>query len=147
MHKDIESLINTLPIKRQAVMKELRQVIVSHLPEGFEEIIDGDMISYVVPHSKYPLGYHCDRKKPLPFISIASQKNYIALYHMGLYANKKLLEWFTLAYSEHCSYKLNMGKSCVRFKYMNDIPYSLIAELSTQLTTEDWITMYEAQFK
>ena len=102
------------------------------------------MIGYVVPHSKYPNGYHCDPKLPLPFINIASQKNFVALYHSGVYAKKELFDWFVTEYPKHAKYKLDMGKSCVRFKKMNDIPYDLIAELATKFTVEEWISTYES---
>lgn len=101
------------------------------------------MIGYVVPHSLYPPGYHVNPTLPLPFINIASQKNYIAMYHMGLYANKQLLDWFVAEYPKHSPRKLDMGKSCIRFKNMETIPYDLIGELCTKMTIENWITMHE----
>ena len=105
------------------------------------------MIAYVVPHSMYPDGYHCDPKLPLPFMNLASQKNFIALYHMGIYAKNDLLSWFTEEYNKKCNYKLDMGKSCVRFKKMDDIPYDLIAELVQKMSTKEWISIYENQIK
>lgn len=105
------------------------------------------MLGYVVPHSKYPDGYHCDPKLPLPFINLASQKNFVALYHSGMYANPKLYDWFVTEYPKHCKHKLDMGKSCIRFKSMNDIPYTLIGELSTKMTVDDWVTLYENNVK
>jgi hypothetical protein len=105
------------------------------------------MLGYVVPHSIYPSGYHCDPKQPLPFMGMASQKNFVAFYHMGIYADEKLLNWFTAEYPKHCKSKLDMGKSCIRFKKMNDIPYELIAELAGKMTTKDWINLYESKLK
>jgi hypothetical protein len=105
------------------------------------------MLCYVVPFSLYPSGYHCDPKLPLPFFSLASQKNFIALYHMGIYANPELLEWFVSEYPKHSKQKLDMGKSCIRFKKMDQIPYDLIAELLTKISPEEWIEIYEKAFK
>lgn len=139
----IEEYLEDLPEDRRAVIEKLRVIIKNNIPEGFEEMINYDMIGYVVPHKIYPAGYHCDPKLPLPFINIASQKNYIALYHMGIYADKPLLDWFVDAYQKVCKYKLDMGKSCIRFKKLNDIPYELIGELVSKVTVNDWINKYE----
>ncbi len=105
------------------------------------------MIGYVVPHKTYPEGNHCNPKLPLPFINIASQKNFIALYHMGMYADKALLDWFVAEYPKHCKTKLDMGKSCVRFKKPENIPFDLIAELVKKMTVKDWISLYETSFR
>jgi len=142
-----EDYINQIPEERKEVMKKLRNVIQNNLPKGFEEGMNYNMIGYYVPHSIYPDGYHCDTKLPLPFMNIASQKNFIAVYHMGMYAKKELLDWFTTQYPKHCKYKLDMGKSCVRFKKIEDIPYELIGQLTTKMTTEEWIQVYESAFK
>ena len=114
---------------------------------GFSEEINYGMIGWVVPHSLYPEGYHCDPKLPLPFMSIASQKHFIAVYHIGVYANPKLLEWFISEYPKHCSTKLDMGKSCIRFKKIGNIPYNLIGELVTKMSANDWIMLYESNMK
>lgn len=143
----VEDYINQLPEDRQIAIKKLRQIILDNLPKGFEEGITYKMIGYYVPHSIYPNGYHCDPKLPLPFINVASQKNFIALYHMGIYAKQELLNWFIAEYPKHCKYKLDMGKSCIRFKKLNAIPYDLIAELVQKMTTEEWITTYEKTTK
>jgi hypothetical protein len=136
-----------LPDDRKEVMTKLRKVVNSNLPKGFEEEMQYGMISYVVPHSVYPSGYHCDPKIPLPFMSIASQKNFVALYHMGIYSDPNLLDWFVNEYPKHCKTKLDMGKSCIRFKKMNDIPFNLIAELTKKITVQDWISTYESVIK
>jgi hypothetical protein len=99
------------------------------------------MIGYVVPHSIYPARYHCNPSLPLPFMNIASQKNFIAFYHMGIYANKALYDWFVGEYPEHCSRKLDMGKSCIRFKIMEDIPYELLGELVRKMTVLEWVNL------
>lgn len=138
-----DEYIAQLPEERQAALSQLREVIKQNLPEGFEETINYGMIGYVVPHSIYPDGYHCDPKLPLPFINIASQKNFIALYHMGIYANPKLMDWFVTEYPKHVKTKIDMGKSCIRFKKIDQIPYELIGELCTKMTVEDWISLYE----
>ena len=104
------------------------------------------MIGYIVPHSTYPNGYHCNPKLPLPFINLASQKNFIALYHMGIYANPQLLDWFVAEYPKHSTQKLDMGKSCIRFKKMDQIPFDLIAELMQKITVNEWIKCYESNF-
>jgi hypothetical protein len=143
----IESLLETMPTDRQQAMKALRTCIKKKLPNGFEEGIQYGMISYYVPHSLYPKGYHCDPKQPLPFLSIASQKNFIAVYHMGLYADPTLLEWFTKAYAQANVGKLDMGKSCIRFKKPDQMPLALLGELFSKMSPKQWIARYESAFK
>lgn len=142
-----EDYISQIPKERQDAMKKLRKVIKDNLPKGFEEGMNYNMIGYYVPHSIYPNGYHCDTKLPLPFMNIASQKNFMALYHMGMYAKKEILDWFISEYSKHCKYKLDMGKSCVRFKKIEDIPYDLIGQLTAKMSVDEWIQVYENAFK
>lgn len=142
-----DQYIEQLPEERKEVFSRLRQLLKEKLPKGFEETISYGMIGFVVPHSIFPSGYHCDPKLPLPFISIASQKNAISLYHSGIYADQDLLDWFVQEYPKHCKTKLDMGKSCIRFKKMNDIPFDLIAELAQKLTPEEWIARYQAALK
>ena len=136
-----------IPEERQVYFNKLRETILANIPEGFEEQMIYGMIGYVVPHSTYPDGYHCKPELPLPFVNVASQKNFIALYHMGIYANPELLDWFVAEYPKHCKRKLDMGKSCIRFKKMEDIPYDLIAELMQKMTVKDWIKLYEGALK
>lgn len=140
-----DEYILNVPEERREVFKKLRQTIISNLPKGFNEEMNYNMIGYVVPKSTYPKGYHCNTNLPLPFINIANQKNYIALYHMGMYAKPELIQWFQDEYSKQAKYKLDMGKSCVRFKRIDDIPFDLIAELMTKMTVDDWIELYEKQ--
>lgn len=142
-----EDYINQLPDDRKAPMAKLRKTILENLPKGFEETISYGMIGYVVPFSIYPDGYHCDPKLPLPFMNIASQKNFIALYNMGIYAKKEIYDWFVTEYPKHCKRKLDMGKSCIRFKYIDDIPYELIGELTSKITVDQWISNYESVIK
>lgn len=139
-----EEYIAQLPEERKEVIEKLRTIIFQNLPKGFEEGMSYNMIGYYVPHSTYPNGYHCDPKLPLPFINLASQKNFIALYHMGIYAKPALLDWFVYEYPKHAKYKLDMGKSCIRFKKLTDIPYDLVAELCKKLTVDEWVQIYES---
>lgn len=145
--KTVDEYISKLPDDRKEAVSKLRKTVKENLPEGFEECISYKMIGYVVPHSIYPPGYHCDPKLPLPFLNIASQKNFVALYHSGIYADKKLHDWFVTEYPEHAKTKLDMGKSCVRFKKMDDIPYGLIAQLCQKITVKDWVALYEKNVK
>lgn len=142
-----EEYLSELPEERQTVISKIRERIRKNLPEGFEETMNYGMIGYVVPHSIYPDGYHCTPELPLPFFSLASQKNYVALYHAGIYADPGLLKWFKEEFPKHCKRKLDMGKSCIRFKYMDDVPYDLIEDLASKLTVQDWITIYERNIK
>ncbi len=139
--------IAQLPEDRQIAIKELRKTIKKNLPEGFKEEMSYGMIGYVVPHSIYPKGYHVDPKLPLPFIYIASQKNFIAVYHSGMYADKKILDWFVKEFPKHSKLKPDMGKSCIRFKKPDQIPFKLIGELSSKMKVEDWIKVYEKNVK
>ncbi len=144
---NIQDYLEQIQPERKASFTQLRNVILENLPKGFQEEMSYGMIGYVVPHSVYPSGYHCDPKLPLPFVSIANQKNFIAFYHMRLYAQKDLYDWFVTSYTEKCNYKLDMGKSCVRFKKMEDIPFDLIGELMQKMTSEEWISIYENNIK
>jgi len=142
-----EQYLSELPEDRKEAMLKLRNAIKENLPQGFEEVISYGMLGYVVPHSIYLSGYHCDPKLPLPFINLASQKNFIALYHMGIYADKNLESWFVSEYPKHVKSKLDMGKSCIRFKKMDDIPFDFIGELVAKVSVEDWISNYEKAFR
>jgi len=146
-NKAVLNYIEALPEERKEVMMKMRDVLAENLPEGFEEVIGYGMPAFVVPKSIYPPGYHCKPNPPLPFISFASQKNFVALYHMGIYANEELMKWFVDEYPKYCKRKLDMGKSCIRFKKMDEIPYELIAELATKMTPSDWISLYEENIK
>ena len=142
-----EQYLSELPEDRKEAMSKLRNAIKDNLPKGFEEVMSYGMLGYVVPHSIYPNGYHCDPKLPLGFYAMASQKNSINIYHMGIYGDKKLYDWFVAKYPKHSKSKLDMGKSCIRFKKMDDIPYDLIGELLSKITVEKWIIMYENMLK
>lgn len=142
-----DQYIDELPDDRKEVMKKLREVVLANIPKGFKEAIGYGMLGYCVPHEIYPNGYHCTPELPLPFFSMASQKNSINIYHMMVYADKNLHDWFVTEYPKHCKSKLDMGKSCIRFKKMNDIPYDLIGELLSKVTVEQWIEKYESAFR
>jgi hypothetical protein len=143
----VEAYIDPLPDDRKSPIAKLRELILQNIPQGFEETMSYGMIGYVVPHSLYPAGYHCDPKLPLPFLNIASQKNFIAFYHMGLYADKALLDWFLTEYPKHSKQKLDMGKSCIRFKKPEHIPFELLGELASKITPQEWVAFYEENVK
>ncbi|MBC2838530.1 DUF1801 domain-containing protein [Robiginitalea sp. SC105] len=142
-----DDYISQLPGDRKGPVEKLRQVIRKNLPTGFEETISYGMIGYVVPHARYPDGYHCDPQLPLPFINLASQKNYIAVYHNGMYADPELQQWFVEAYKGLGLGKPDMGKSCIRFKKPEKIPYDLIGQLCGKMQMDDWIELYEQAIK
>jgi len=145
--KSVNEYLKEVPEDRKEYFFKLRETILANLPEGFQEEMNYGMIGYVVPHSIYPAGYHTSPQLPLPFINIAIQKNHIALYHMGLYANLKVLDWFVREYPKHSKLKLDMGKSCIRFKNPGQIPYDLIRQLLKKITVSDWIKIYEEKIK
>lgn len=142
-----EQYMDAIPEDRKDAMNKLRDVIIKNLPKGFHEQINYGMLGWVVPHSAYPAGYHCDPKLPLPFLAIASQKNFIAVYDMGLYADKEIFDWFVAEFPNHSKYKLDMGKGCIRFKKPDAIPFELIGQLVAKMTPEQWITLYESNLK
>jgi hypothetical protein len=144
--KTPQEYVDSLPEDRKIAIEKLRKTIISNLPEGFIEEMSYGMLGYIVPHSIYPKGYHCKPNLPLPFINIASQKNFIAFYHMGIYVNSELLDWFVLEYSKLIKSKIDMGKSCIRFKKMDEIPYELLGELVSKIAVSDWISIYENNF-
>ena len=143
----IDAYLEQLPDDRKESMKKLHNTVLSNLPKGFEPQMNYGMIGYVVPHRIYPSGYHCNPELPLPFMGIASQKNGISFYHMGIYADADLLNWFQTEYPKHCKTKLDMGKSCIRFKKPENIPFDLLAELVRKMSVKDWIKTYETGLK
>lgn len=143
----VDAYVAELPEDRQKIINEFRKVIKKNLPKGFQECMNYGMIGWVVPHSKYPAGYHCNPKDPLPFMGLASQKASVNFYHMGIYADPKLLKWFTEAHAKASPKKLDMGKSCIRYKKMEDIPFQLYGELTAKISVDDWIARYEKMLK
>ncbi len=145
--KNPDDYIKSLPDDRGKAIQKLRKIILKNLPKGFQEGMGYGMIGYCVPHLLYPDGYHCDPKLPLPFLSIASQKNFIAVYHMGIYADANLLKWFVEEYPKYTNDKLDMGKSCIRFKDPEKIPFELFGKLAAKMTVKDWVDIYEENYK
>jgi uncharacterized protein YdhG (YjbR/CyaY superfamily) len=143
----VDEYMASLQEDRQEALTKLRKEIKKNLPKGFEECLSYGMIGYVVPHKLYPAGYHCDPKLPLPFMSIASQKNFVAVYHMGVYGDPKLMQWYLDEYAKHQTAKLDMGKSCMRFKKMEQIPFKLIGALASKMSVQDWVSQYEGLYR
>lgn len=143
----VNDYLSEIPKERAEHFNKLRDTILKNIQKGFEECMTYGMIGYVVPHKLFPAGYHCDPKLPLGFVSIASQKNFIAMYHMGIYGSPELLDWFVNEYPKHCKTKLDMGKSCIRFKKMDQIPYELIGELMKKMTVKKYVSIYEEAIK
>lgn len=143
----VEDYISKIPEERQEIFKKIFDTISENLPEGFKQGVSYGMVGWNVPLETYPAGYHCTPGSPLPFMALASQKSFIAFYHMGMYAKPELLNWFVEEFPKYSKRKLDMGKSCVRFKKMDDIPLELLAEVSKKMTVQDWIDCYESNFK
>jgi hypothetical protein len=143
----VKEILNNVPPDRLVAFNKLHETILKSLPKGFETGISYGGLGYVVPHTIYPAGYHCKPSEPLPFAAIASQKNTINFYHMGIYADPKLLDWFVSEYPKHSKAKLDMGKSCIRFKKFDEIPFALIAQLMKKISVKDWINQYETLYK
>lgn len=143
----VEAYVAELPEDRQKIINEFRKVVKKNMPKGFQECMSYGMIGWVVPHSKYPAGYHCNPKDPLPFMGLASQKNSVNFYHMGIYGDPRLLKWFTDEHAKASPKKLDMGKSCVRYKKLEDIPFKLIGELAAKTSPDQWIAQYEKMLK
>ena len=142
----VEDYLSKAPEDRQEALRRMRQILSDNLPSGFEEGLSYSMPGYVVPHSVYPAGYHCNSALPLPFVSFANQKNFIALYHMGLYASEEDMAWFKERWDAKAHGKLDMGKSCIRFKNPSKIPWALLEDLAQRVTPEQWIARYESAF-
>ncbi len=142
-----QDILDNVPEDRKEAFSKLHQIIVANLPKGFEPGISYGMLGYVIPHHVYPAGYHCKPSEPLPFASIASQKNSINFYHMGIYMDPALMEWFVAEYPKHSKQKLDIGKSCMRFKKTEHIPYELLGQLMQKMTAEQWIALYERNLK
>ncbi|MBK0368460.1 DUF1801 domain-containing protein [Flavobacterium agrisoli] len=143
----VSEYIAQIPEDKKESVIQLRKVILDYIPKGFKEELSYGMIGYVVPHELYPDGYHCNPKLPLPFVSLAAQKNFISLYHMGLYTDSELLNWFSAEYPKHSPYKLDMGKCCVRFKKPEAIPFELIQQLIQKISPEEYIEIYKRMIK
>jgi len=145
--KTIEEYISQIPEERREAFRKLLETVDRNLPEAFQQTMQYGMVTWVVPMKTYPAGYHCAKDTPLPFISVASQKNFVAFYHMGIYSDQTLLDWFVSEFPKHSQKKLDMGKSCIRFKKMEDIPFELMGELCAKISVNEWIASYEKNFK
>lgn len=145
--KNVEEYLAAVPEDKKEAFLKLFRSVSQNIPSGFSVVLQYGMPSFVVPLSDYPSGYHVKKDTPLPFISLAAQKNFIALYHMGLYTQEDLMQWFINEYPKHSKYKLDMGKSCIRFKHLNDIPLELIEELVSKMKANEWIKLYEKTLK
>ncbi len=146
-YKNMDDYISQINPEFLEEFLKVREIICNNLPKGFEEVISYNMPTISVPHSKYPDGYHCKPSEPLPFGGYAAQKSGIHIYHMGVYAHQPLMNWFINEYPKHSKRKLDMGKSCIRFKKINEIPYGLIGELFSKMTVDEWIQIYEKNLK
>lgn len=147
--KTVEQYLAELPEDRRAALQAVRKVILANLDRGYAEVMSYGMIGYCVPHSVYPAGYHCDPKQPLPFAGLASQKGHMSLYMMGLYFDQQegskatgVLDWFQKAWAKSGK-KLDMGKSCIRFKKLEDLPLDVIGEAVRRVPTSAYIATYE----
>lgn len=146
MAKTVQEYIDSVPNERKDAFERLVQVIRQNIDPKTQEELSYGMLGWVIPKTVYPAGYHVDPALPLPFIALANQKNYIALYHLGLYANQDELAWFTAEYAK-TGYKLDMGKSCIRFKNTSNIPFELIAALIKRSGVNTYIKNYTAAIK
>lgn len=144
---DATDYVDQLPPDRAQAVTRLLAVLREHLPTGFEETMQYGMPSFVVGKKMYPAGYHCDPDLPLPFVSVGNQKGHVGLYHMGIYAMPDVLAWFQDEWPRHVPTKLDMGKSCIRFKRMDRIPYELVGELAEKISPSEWILAYEARVR
>jgi len=144
--KTVEEYLTGLPPDRREAISAVRKVILDNLPKGYQECMSYGMIGYVVPHSIYPKGYHCDPKLPLPFVNLGSQKNHMALYLMNLYGQPKNEQWFRKAW-EGAGKKLDMGKACVRFKRLEDVPLEVVGQAVARTPVADYIARIESFFE
>ncbi|GJM24448.1 MAG: hypothetical protein DHS20C16_08630 [Phycisphaerae bacterium] len=144
--KTVKEYLDALPEDRRKALQAVRKVIKANLDKGYKEGMQYGMIGYFVPHTIYPDGYHCDPSEPLPFASIASQKNHMAIYMMCVYSDAKLQEWFKKAWAK-TGKKLDMGKSCVRFKKLEDLPLEIIGETIRRVPVKKYVDHYVSVLK
>lgn len=143
----VQEYIDQIPQEKRTNLDIVYKAVQSTIPKGFEETLNYNMIGFVVPHSIYPKGYHCDPKLPLPFINVAAQKSHVALYHLGVYAFPEVLKWFTDEYEKATGKNPRMGKSCIRFTYKEEIPTKVIQSLCKKISAQQWIDKYEVSIK
>ncbi len=141
--KTVAEYIASLPADRRPDIEAVRKVILKNLDKDYEEGMQYGMIGYYIPHKVFPAGYHCDPKQPLPFAALASQKGYMALHMMGLYLNEEHQEWFRKEWAK-TGKKLDMGKACIRFKKLDDLPLDVIGQTVARIPAKKYIAYYEA---
>jgi len=139
----VDEYLAALPSERRAALQAVRKVIQANLGKGFKEGMQYGMIGYCVPHSVYPAGYHCDPKQPLPFASLASQKNHMSFSVMSVYLDPAEERWFKSAWQKSGK-KLDMGKACVRFKRLEDVPLEVVGQTFARTSAAQFIERYEA---
>lgn len=144
--KTVNQYLDGLPTDRRAAISAVRDVVLANLPTGYEEVMQYGMISYVVPHSIYPAGYHCKPSEPLTFASLGSQKNHMAIYLCNVYGHRETETWFRKAY-EATGKKLDMGKSCVRFKSLDQLPLEVIGQVIARTPVDKYIAGVEQALK
>jgi len=142
----VDEYLKGLPADRKEAIGAVRKVILANLPRGYEEVMQYGMISYVVPHSLHPAGYHCKPSEPLPYASLGSQKNHMAIYLYTVYGHKETETWFRAAYLA-TGKKLNMGKSCVRFKKLDQLPLDVIGQVIARTPVDKYIAAVETALK
>lgn len=135
----VDEYLQELPQDRQEAISTVRKAIQDNLPDGYKETMQYGMIGYVIPLERYPVTYN---KQPLSYVALASQKNYMSVYLMNVYGKADVEDWFNKAY-EASGKKLNMGKSCVRFKKLDDLPLDVIGKAVSLTSVDDYIAIYE----
>lgn len=139
-----DEYVDNIDDKWKSTFLKTWDTIEKHLPPGFEVGIQHGMPGFSVPLHTYPEGYHVDNT-PLPFIGIAAQKRHLAVYHMAMYREPEIYDWFVGEYDKHMTTKLNMGKSCIRFTNPTKVPYALLGQLAEKITVDEWIKLYESR--
>lgn len=142
----VAAYLRDLPPDRRAAISALREVMLGNLDRGFEEGMQYGMIGYFVPHSIYPAGYHCDPRQPLPFAALASQKNHMAVYLMSIYADPVEERWLREQWAR-AGKKLDMGKCCVRFRGLDDVPLDVLGAAIKRISLKRHIEHYESVFR
>ena len=139
----VAAYLKSLPEDRRQALEAVRKVVLAHLDKDFEEGMQYGMIGYYVPHRIYPAGYHCDPKQPLPYAALASQKAHMSIYLNCLYTSPEDTAWFQAAWKA-AGKKLDAGKSCVRFKKLEDLALDVIGEAVGRVTAKQFVARYEA---
>ncbi len=141
--RTVDEYLAELPADRRAAIQAVRAVILKNLDRGYAEGMQYGMIGYHVPHRVYPPGYHCDPRQPLPFAALASQKNYMSVYLMCTYGSPQHAAWFRQAWAK-TGKKLDMGKSCIRFKKLDDLALDVLGQAIARIPAKEYIAQIEA---